>query len=114
MGDNHGIRILAILFANLPRNLAAERLDAGNCEWSIKRSIKIARFFEQSQKYIEQFGPDRKLDNFRAVGFTGTAFFENFRLSNAAAIKDFLHNNAAQTLLSGLRGDGRAIVTAGS
>ncbi len=101
------------MFLELLDNFPAQSLNSGYSIGCVERGIEEAGIFQHPQKDVKQFGANRQLQDFGAVGFTGPALFFNFRLIDAAAVKSLLDNDALEAANSGLGGHGGSVVAAG-
>ena len=113
VGDDDGVGLASVALLHLVTDLGAEGLDARDAVRRVEAGVEIASVLQCAQQHVEKFRSDRQFDHFSAVGLTGPGFFDNLGLADVTGVVDLLDDDARQSALSGLGGDGGTVVSAG-
>lgn len=113
IGDHDSVGLASVTLLHLVTDLGAEGLDARDSVGRVEAGVEVAGVLQGTQQDVEKLRPDRQLDHFGAVGLTGPGLLDDLRLAHVVGVVDLLDDDAGQSALSGLGGDGGTVVSAG-
>jgi len=113
VGNHHRIGVLAVTGAHLPGNFHPQALHTADSKRRVKAGVEETGILQGEQEQVKQFRTHRELEHLGAIGFAGTPFFHNLRLTNPAAVIDLLDDDCLQAALGSLRCHCRAVIAAG-